>query len=497
MPTARFKINGTPSEPRGFDATASQALTFELESPPSPDIWLTQYFVNVPADTSPTAPQASISGVPGTVAPALTLSPSNGVPAIPTGAVTTTFPASGIHTYEVRCVINSGVDPATGRVVPEWTFSRIVCRRSTLGIRKELPAESTEYVKRGWADEQNRMVDALTASGGSVPDFPLGSGDWTGAVGSNRVEKINRAAVPDATAGLTVGTLLRVVDGTPGAVVLGYGAADLANPNAVTGRLPIGNLAFGAANTLLRTNAAGNNTEYALAVNANIDPAAGIFVSKLAGGTDTYVLATVAGVPTWIPPGFGPGSLTPGAARQLLTTFAAGPAANWVTAGGDVSIPTTEGQFSVLALRGAVVGTAAGALTTGHLIRVTGLSAIDYGPLDLANTNSLANRLGLTYLAQGGAIANDVLRYDSGTGFWGPAAIGTLLPPSATALQIVADMPALEALPVGPLANRCMCIVQTPPRRYWLNKAGTPGASGVDDNVPASGGGRWEFEVAA
>jgi hypothetical protein len=489
--TARFKINGTPAEPRGFDANWSQALTFELEAPPGPDIWKTQYFVYSPSN--PNTPQASISGVPGTVAPLLALSPATGIAAIPTGPVTTTFPASAIHTYEIRCVINDGVDPATGRVVPEWTFSRIICKRSSLGIRKELPGERTEYATRGWADEQNRMVDALAGSGGTVDEIPPLAGDVTGLIGSNTVERINHATVPPAGA-LATGNGLYV----SGLSALTYSALNLAGGAGwVVGRLPIANVAFGAANTVLRTNAAGNATEYALAVNANIDPAAGIFISKLAAGTNGYIVQTVAGVPTWVPATFGPGSLTPGTARQLMTTFATGPAANWVTAGGDVAIPTTEGQFVVMALRGAAVGTPAGALVTGQLVRVTGLSAIDYGPLDLGNANALTNKLGLTYLAQGGAVANDLLGWDVGTAAWAPRAIGTLLPPSIAAYQVVADIPALEALPATPLPDVCMCIVQSPRSVYHLDKSDTTSTADGRGIVTATGGWRWKYERAA
>jgi hypothetical protein len=413
--TAEFLINGTPPKPRAFDGAHNQLLTFELKDDPAPDIYLTQFFVY--DATNPDSPLSSISGLPGSPAPTLVLNPTTGIPASPTGTVTTTLPATGIHTWVVRCVVNGGVEAATGRARPDWIYERIVCIRSTLGIRKEIPGESTQYTDRGWSDEQNRMVDALVASGGTVDEIPPGSGDWTGPIGTNVVERIHGATVPIAGA-LATGNGLYV----SGVSALTYSALNLAGGAGwVAGRLPIGNIAFGAANTLLRTNAAGNATEYALAVNANIDPAAGIFISKLAGGTNGYIIQTVAGVPTWVPATFGPGTLTPGTARQLLTTFATGPAANWVTAGGDVSIPTTEGQFVVLALRGAAVGTAAGALVTGQLVRVTGTSAIDYGPLDLANANALANKLGLTYLAQGGAVANNVL-VNNGTG-WGPGVV--------------------------------------------------------------------------
>jgi hypothetical protein len=187
--------------------------------------------------------------------------------------------------------------------------------------------------------------------------------------------------------------------------------------------------------------------------------------------------------------GFGPGSLTPGTARQLLTTFAAGPAANWVTVGGDVAVPTTEGQFVVLALRGAAIGTAAGGLLTGQSMRATGLATCDWGAVDLANTNAIANKLGLTYLAQGGAIANDVL-VNNGT-VWGPAALGTILPPSATQSQNVADLATLAILPVTTFLDGTSCWVRTLDREFRLKTTSQTADPDNDTYNSATTGRLW------
>lgn len=69
-------------------------------------------------------------------------------------------------------------------------------------------------------------------------------------------------------------------------------------------------------------------------------------------------------------------------------------------------------------------------------------------------------------------------------------------PASAFSTMLVADMTALEALPVGNLADVCGCIVQSPRRMYSLEKTGTPGASGDDLIPPANPAGRWNFVVA-
>lgn len=59
--------------------------------------------------------------------------------------------------------------------------------------------------------------------------------------------------------------------------------------------------------------------------------------------------------------------------------------------GGDVT--GTSDATVVQRLRGAVLGTAAGSLTTGAVLRVTGPSAVDYGQVDLANVAAVVGIL--------------------------------------------------------------------------------------------------------
>lgn len=169
--SAKFKINSTASSPPGFDATNNQAITLQLEASTAPDIYQTQFFINNPG--VPSSPQSSLN------APTLTLSPSSGIAATPTGTVTFTMPASGYHTYAVRCVLNGGVEAATGKVRPEWTFERVVAIRSAASVRKLLPGETTQYSARGWSDEQNVMVDNLAGGGGGGTP-PCAVADFTG-----------------------------------------------------------------------------------------------------------------------------------------------------------------------------------------------------------------------------------------------------------------------------------------------------------------------------
>jgi hypothetical protein len=217
-----------------------------------------------------------------------------------------------------------------------------------------------------------------------------------------------------------------------GASAIDYGAVDLANEAAVTGTLAI----------------------------AHVRPHTAIAILTTNGALATEWSTTI------------PGGLLPNLA-------------------GDVT--GAPGANTAMRIRGAAVGTAAGALVTGQSMRATGIAAADWGPIDLANENAVTNKLGIPHIAQGGAVANDIL-VNNGT-VWGPAALVTILPPSA--VQIVADVPALEALPATPLQNVCMCIVQSPRRVYHLDKTDTTSTADGDDIVTANGGWRWKFAWAA
>lgn len=108
-------------------------------------------------------------------------------------------------------------------------------------------------------------------------------------------------------------------------------------------------LAAGAANTILASN--GTTTLWQKIVDANVATGAAIAVSKLAAGTNNYVLTTVGGVATW-------------------AAAAAG-----FTAGGDLTGTSTN--QTVAKVNGATVP-AAGALTAGQILQASGASVLSY-----------------------------------------------------------------------------------------------------------------------
>ena len=167
MTTARFKINGTASEPRGYDATPGQGLTFTLEESPANDVRSVLYQVY---DAGvPNSPLSSLS------APALVLSPASGIPTTANGNVTTTAPAAAHQgaSYIVRCVVDGGIGP-DGKVDQTRTYERIVTVRTQHGLRKPIPSESTQYGARGTADELAKIVDAVESYDGAMAKrYPL------------------------------------------------------------------------------------------------------------------------------------------------------------------------------------------------------------------------------------------------------------------------------------------------------------------------------------
>lgn len=145
---AEFTIEGTAFDTLGYDATYGQVLDLALEDATGLDAPRVVYSVVATSDG----------------APAVTLSPSTGIPTTPTGTVTATMPGSGTHSYRIQCQINSGRD-STGRTNRAYTKERLVALRSTeLELRKLVPGETTQYSSTGWTEEQNRSVDAIETS---------------------------------------------------------------------------------------------------------------------------------------------------------------------------------------------------------------------------------------------------------------------------------------------------------------------------------------------
>ena len=167
MAFADFLINGSPQSNLGFDALAGDTLVLQLASAPALDSARVAYSVVI----------GSLK------APDVVFDPPNGHPATPTGQVKVQLPPKGVHSYLFQCEVNEGRN-TRGELDPEFTRQRLVGIRSPLaGLRKMLPAESTQYDARGWSDEQNREVDQVEEALGSIGGNVL-AGDGLTKLGS-------------------------------------------------------------------------------------------------------------------------------------------------------------------------------------------------------------------------------------------------------------------------------------------------------------------------
>lgn len=155
MGIADFTITADPSSNAGYDATAGEVLTLQLENLPATDVYRVQWSVSQYSKDMP----------------AITFSPVSGEPATPGGTVTATCPASGTHSLIIDCLVNNGVDQ-NGVTQASYQSARCVVIRSPGGLGKIVPAERTEYdTANGWTGRVNEMIDEveLLASATSDP----------------------------------------------------------------------------------------------------------------------------------------------------------------------------------------------------------------------------------------------------------------------------------------------------------------------------------------
>jgi hypothetical protein len=413
-----------------------------------------------------------------------------------TGITVSTLGLGVVHSsaggvFSSSLIVNADVDPAAGIVVSKLgqsgaTTGQAVVWNGTTWIPGTVTAGS---VSPGAA----RQI-YFTNTAGTLAEWDTASGDISvpTTAGVFRVDKINGTAVTTAAGG-AVGAVLRMT----GVATSDWGQVNLADTDAITGLLPLVNItpsvtngqflstiggvatwaavtntsiSPGAANTVLTTNALATATAWTLLVNANVDASAAIAETKLrACAVNTILITDGTGAIVW-------SAGIPGSGTLL----------------GDVTGPLATNVVERIHGTTVPIG---GTLLVGQSLRATGIAASAWGAVDLANSNAITGALPLVNIAQGGAVLNDVLRWN-GT-VWDPEPIGNLLPPSATTVQIVADMPALEALLVTALTDGIMAIVQIPWGLYRLNKTGTPAATGDMFIPPANAAGRWESLLAA
>ena len=146
-----------------------------------------------------------------------------------------------------------------------------------------------------------------------------------------------------------------------------------------TGVITIHNLSTG----IVHSDSSGNLTS-SLIVNADVSASAAIAYSKL-NLSNSIVNADVntsAAIDV--------SKLAAGTANQVLINNAT-PTPAWTTLSGDVT--NVLGAMTVGKINGTTVNTAGGSLTTGQVLRVTGIATSDWGALDLGNSSAITGTL--------------------------------------------------------------------------------------------------------
>ena len=169
MASALFDISDD-GEDRGYEGANSEVIRLKLRSIAGVTSVIFQvYSVTVDPSLGIAAQPPRASGS----APLLTLvGSSSGQSVSPStvgGEVTAALPASGSHSYIIRCVVNRGQRIVGGRVVNDASliYERGVYIPTEFGTRKIVATEVSQFSSEGWADAVNAMV----SGGGGTPLF--------------------------------------------------------------------------------------------------------------------------------------------------------------------------------------------------------------------------------------------------------------------------------------------------------------------------------------
>jgi hypothetical protein len=150
--TAAFKIDGTPSTPRGFDGASETTYALQLEASPALDVYRTEFQVYQAADGE--SPRKS-KGALDCVLDNGRDTPSQRVEAVTARAVVNlTTPESSGDSWIVRCY-------AYGPPGGPLTYERMLAVRSAHGMRMAIVGETSQYSANGEADVLVEIVQTI------------------------------------------------------------------------------------------------------------------------------------------------------------------------------------------------------------------------------------------------------------------------------------------------------------------------------------------------
>lgn len=212
MASALFSINSDLTD-QGFQATNLQVLTLRLRQQPPIGVNTVLFQVFAPSGFNPelgiaqNPPRASLS------APTLTIvggtSGQAVSPASVDGSVTITMPATGSHSWIVRCVVNGGLRTLPNGVVvadPTLIHERGVWIPTALGARKVVCTELRQFSDGGWADALAALPDLI------IPDNSIAA-----------VKLINAAAAPSVLGASVNGPFAEMSQATLAGLLRGVG----------------------------------------------------------------------------------------------------------------------------------------------------------------------------------------------------------------------------------------------------------------------------------
>jgi hypothetical protein len=187
MANALFDIDDD-GEDRGFEGVNGDTYALKLRQQPPIGVTSVLFQVYDPAGFND---ELGIAGNPPRAskdAPDLTLVGASSGPAVSPatvdGTVAITLPASGGHSYIVRCVVNGGKRQlANGLEVvdPTLIHERGIWTPATNGLRKAVCTETTQFEINGWAGPIAELMDAAGGAGIAAGSYVGQPAQWNGS----------------------------------------------------------------------------------------------------------------------------------------------------------------------------------------------------------------------------------------------------------------------------------------------------------------------------
>lgn len=186
MATALFDIEGD-GEDRGFEGVNGETYALRLRQQPPIGVTSVLFQVYDPAGFNDELGIAANPPRASKGAPDLTLEGATSGPAVSPatvdGTVDIELPASGGHSYILRCVVNGGMRTVNGLPIvdPTLIHERGIWTPTASGLRKPVCTETTQFEIDGWAGALADLMAAASAEGIAAGSYVGQPAVWDGA----------------------------------------------------------------------------------------------------------------------------------------------------------------------------------------------------------------------------------------------------------------------------------------------------------------------------